>query len=204
MSIISPRFRPALKAGTEPFHAAGQPTGRTLADYWRWSASDLLSNTQRGVVAEYLVAEALGTAVRPRDEWAAFDVVNQNGDEIEVKSAAYWQSWAQDRPSAIKFRIAPVRQLWNPETNEYKKLDPPRRPAKIHVFCVLGRKTDLNPDPLDVSQWKFYVLPTAVLNREGPQQKTISLGPLKAMVRRTTGRGTVEYGSLGEVIDSVL
>ena len=204
MTANSPRSHPSLKAGTEPFHAEGQPIGPTVLDYWRWSASDLLSNTQRGVLAEYLVAAALGTVVRPRDEWASFDVVNQDGDEIEVMSAAYRQSWAQDRPSAIQFRIAPIRWLWNPETNEYKKLDPPRRPAKIHVFCVLGRKTDLNPDPLDVSQWQFYVLPTAVLNREVPQQKTISLGPLLAMVQRTTGRGAVGYESLRGVIDSIL
>ena len=63
----------------------------------------------------------------------------------------------QDRPSYIQFRIAPIRQLWNPEINEYKKLDPPRRTAKIYVFCVLGRKSDLHPDPLDLGQWMFYV-----------------------------------------------
>ena len=85
MTANSPRSRPVLKSGTEPFHAAGQPIGLTLVDYWRWSASDLLSNTQRGVVAEYLVVAALGTAERPRDEWVFFNVVNQSGLEIEVQ-----------------------------------------------------------------------------------------------------------------------
>ena len=204
MTANSPRSRPSLKAGTEPFHAEGQPIGPTLVDYWRWSASDLLSNTQRGVIAEYFVATALGTAGRPRDEWVSFDVVNENGDEIEVKSAAYRQSWAQDRPSSIQFRIAPTHWLWNPETGDNKQLDPPRRPAKIYVFCVLGRKADLNPDPLNVAQWRFYVLPTAILDREVPGQKMIRLNPLKALVRRTTGRGAIAYGSLREAIDEAL
>ena len=98
-----------------------------------------------------MVATALGTARRPRDEWVSFDVVNQNGDQIEVKSAAYRQSWAQDRPSNIQFRIAPTHWLWNPETGDNKELDPPRRTAKIYVFCVLGRKAEpsasLSDDP---------------------------------------------------------
>jgi hypothetical protein len=32
----------------------------------------------------------------------------------------------------------------------------------------------------------------------------ISLNPLKALVRRTTGRGAIEYGRLREVIDEAL
>ena len=36
-------------------------------------------------------------------------------------------------------------------------------------------------DPLNLSQWEFYVLGTAVLDREVPTQKTISLGALEEL-----------------------
>ena len=48
------------------------------------------------------------------------------------------------------------------------------------------------------------MLPTAILDREVPEQKTISSRPLEAMVRRTTGRGAIGYESLRGVIDSVV
>lgn len=36
-------------------------------------------------------------------------------------------------------------------------------------------------DPLEVAQWKFYVLPKSKLDRNMPKQKTIGLGPLIAL-----------------------
>ena len=36
-------------------------------------------------------------------------------------------------------------------------------------------------DPLDVAQWTFHVLPTSVINQKALAQKTIRLGPLKAL-----------------------
>ena len=73
-----------LRAGSEPFRLAATATDFTLLDYWRWSGSDLLSNAQRGVMAEFLVARALGTAGTPRLEWGAFDVQTRKGDPIEI------------------------------------------------------------------------------------------------------------------------
>ena len=48
------------------------------------------------------------------------------------------------------------------------------------------------------------MLPTAILDREVPQQEMISLNPLKALVRRTTERDAIGYGSLREAIDQAL
>lgn len=43
--------------------------------FWKWAFSDFLSNTLRGVLAEFIVATALGCAHRPRTEWDAYDLV---------------------------------------------------------------------------------------------------------------------------------
>ena len=61
------------KSGAEPFHCGGQPLSFDVLSFWQWSASDLLSNATRGVLAEYLVARLLGDTAGARAEWDPFD-----------------------------------------------------------------------------------------------------------------------------------
>lgn len=161
--------------GEEVLHSAGRPLERNLLDFWRWSSSELLGNTLRGVLAEYLVALDLGMADRFRTEWDAFDLQTSDGISVEVKSGAYLQAWHQERPSKIAFGIAPTR-AWDPGTGTLGTER--RRQAHVYVFCVLGEKGQLIVDPLDVNQWRFYVLATRVLNDRLAEQKTITLGSL--------------------------
>ena len=93
------------KIGQEHFRAGGEPLGFQLLDFWRWSASDLVGNTARGILAEYLVAQALGSTQPTRNEWLPFDVLSAGGVRVQVKSAAYLQSWYQPKPSRIAFSI---------------------------------------------------------------------------------------------------
>ncbi len=53
---------PALLSGGEPISG----TDATLRDVWAWAMSDLRTNTVRPMVAEFLVAKALGANGRPR------------------------------------------------------------------------------------------------------------------------------------------
>lgn len=46
------------------------------------------------------------------------------------------------------------------------------------MFCVLAHKDKGTVNPLDLSQWDFYVLDTKVLNDKVPKQKTITLSSL--------------------------
>jgi hypothetical protein len=86
------RIAASRKTGAEPFIADGRPTGMTLADFWAWSRSDLLDNTERGVLAEFIVAAAVGIPTAGvREGWAAWDLTTTDGVRIEVKSAAYLQ-----------------------------------------------------------------------------------------------------------------
>lgn len=41
--------------GNEEFTLHGKGAGITVLDFWRWAFSDLIDNTQRGVMAEFLV-----------------------------------------------------------------------------------------------------------------------------------------------------
>ena len=159
--------------GNESF--TGQDFG--VLDFWRWAYSDLLSNTLRGILAEFLVAKAVGATKSARREWDAFDVTTPSGVRIEVKSAAYVQSWHQDKPSNISFDIAP-KKSWDAETNTTDV--EPSRSADIYVFALLHEQNRDTVNPLDLNQWTFFVLPTATLNTLG-NQKRLSLGPLRKL-----------------------
>ena len=120
------------RIGNEPFHEEGQPLGYSLLEFWRWSASDLVSNATRGILAEFLVAKALGGPVTlVREEWAAFDLLFEN-IRIEVKSAAYLQAWHQLQFSKIQFSTRLTR-AWDAETNLMS--DELQRQADVYVFA---------------------------------------------------------------------
>jgi hypothetical protein len=160
-------------------------------EFLAWAYDDLLTNTTRGVLAEYIVAKALGIRDTKRVEWDQYDL-EINGVGVEVKSAAYAQSWEQTGPSVISFGIGP-KTGWDARANTYAAS--PGRSAAVYVFCLLNGTDSDHVDPLDVEQWTFYVLPTSVLNREVPEQKTIRLGPLKDL-----GAHSCAYGELKAAI----
>jgi len=82
-----------LITGSEEFNNGGLKLPASLLDFWKWSSSDLLSNALRGVLTEFIVAMALGISIdKPREEWAAYDLVTNDGIKVEVKSAVYVQS----------------------------------------------------------------------------------------------------------------
>lgn len=168
----------SLKSGSEPLHSNGQALPQNLLQFWQWSSSDLLSNALRGVLAEYLVATAIGCEQSPRREWDAYDLETAEGTKVEVKSAAYLQSWSQQDYSAIQFSIKPS-QGWNAVDNTYSPQS--KRQAYVYVFCVLNHKDKTTVDPLNVSQWDFYILPTRVLNERLAQQSTLSLSSLRRL-----------------------
>jgi len=142
--------RPLDLDGTEPFIGLAG----TVKDFWSYAARDLRANTIRGVLAEWLVARAVG-ATESQPEWSEFDVLTPTGVRVEVKSSAYLQAWAQRKLSTISF--SGLRsQKWDPETgySGQRTLN-----ADVYVFCVQTADSHDSYDPLDVAQWNFYVLP---------------------------------------------
>ena len=147
------------------------------------------------------MAKALGICDTKRVEWNRYDLeieefvvdgVRIKEVGIEVKSAAYVQAWEQARPSEIVFSIRPARG-WDKRTNT--TADSATRSAAVYVFCVLEGEVKKRIDPLDVAQWTFYVVPTAVLEREVPKRKTIGLAMVKQLAE-----GPRTYDQLGDGI----
>lgn len=148
------------KTGNERFRYGHRNLEFSVLDFWQWAASDLLNNRERGILAEFLVAKALGVDGKLRIEWDAKDLITRSGKFVEVKSAAYVQSWAQDAHSYIGYDIAP-RKGWDADSGTYAEEF--SRAADVYVFCLLAEREHARIDPLDVGQWKFWVVSTRCL-----------------------------------------
>jgi hypothetical protein len=150
--------------------------GYNFEAFLRWNSGHLLENRTRGAYAEWLVHRALG--VDPgehRIEWAEVDLHDEDLS-LEVKSAAYVQSWQQGKPSAISF---PIEQ----------------RKTTAYVFCLLAEQNRELVDPRDLNQWLFWVVPTTKLHAE---RKSIGL---QALIR-AHGEG-MSFGELAAQINQL-
>lgn len=165
-----PAISTKKKTGKEVFLNGGR--GITLYDFWAWGFSELVGNTERGKLAEFIVAMAVGAAEGISNSWESYDLRTPAGIRVEVKSSAYLQTWAQKELSKIIFSIRPTH-AWDSTGNIFDESI--QRQADVYVFCVLKHKEQETLNPLDLDQWEFYVLSTAVLDREAAGQKTIGL-----------------------------
>jgi len=184
------------KTGKEVFHYNGKSLSIDLLSFWRWSSSDLVNNTLRGMLAEFIVSFALGCDKNIRKEWDAFDIKTSDGIKVEVKSGAYIQSWSQKKLSTIQFGIRPTLG-WDAASNSYSTEKV--RQSDVYVFCILAHKNKGTIDPLNLNQWEFYVISTEVLNKYVGNQKTITLSKLKQL-----GPLKVGFEKIGLAIKQVL
>lgn len=151
----------------------------TVGDYWQWAYSDIVVNTNRGALAEFIVSKAVGSTSEVRDAWASYDLVTPLGIKVEVKSSAYLQSWYQKSLASPGFGIRKTLG-WNPETSEYGKEK--RRQADVYVFCLLAHRDDKTTlNPLDLTQWEFYVVATKVIDHEFGEREGVSISQVREM-----------------------
>lgn len=161
----------------------------SVLDFWRFAINDLRTNNIRGYLAEFLVARAVGSDSL-RVEWDPWDVTAPDGTRIEVKSSGFLQSWAQKKLSAPTFRVAPAYS-WDAATGSWSSEQSFN--AHVYVFCLQTAKTHDEYDPLDVSQWTFYVTGRASIAAQVGAQMGL------ATVARVAG-SPVSYPELGAAI----
>ena len=183
---------PERLSGNESFSFNNVTLSRSLLNFWQWSSSDLINNALRGVLAEYIVASALNIDTGVREEWKAYDLDYKNL-RIEVKSSAYIQSWDQNKYSSISFSIK--RTLAYDEiNNEVIK----NRKSDIYVFCLLVHKIQETINPLNLNQWRFYIIKTDTLNSNLGNAQSIGLAKLKSLNPITCDYDKIKYS-----IDSI-
>lgn len=182
--------------GDNPFKINDGPSKYTLLDFWAWAFSDVLTNTTRGMVAEFIVATALGIDIKkPRDGWSKFDLIYRNIG-IEVKSSSYHQRWYQKSLSSICF-IVPKRKGWDETTN---KLDiESKRQAAIYVLSLLAEKDRDKVNPLDIDQWQFWIIPTLFFNDRKRSQHSITYISLMKEIGNS-----ISYNQIKSAVDSLI
>lgn len=164
----------------------------SVVDFWRWAFSDLRDNTTRGVLAEFLVAKAVGDDRGLRIGWDNFDAQAPDGTTIEVKCSAFLQSWTQRRHSELVFGRLSAREF-DANRNEYS-VDPRVR-ADVFVFAVQTQRDPAAYDMLDLSHWEFWVVAAdRIRERAG---KTVGIGWV-----REHATGPLPYAELGKAIRS--
>ncbi|MGW5524857.1 hypothetical protein [Gordonia sp. NPDC003950] len=182
------------RTGSEPFTFHADAQGATLNSFWSWAASDLLSNTLRGQLAEFIVGLALDCVdVRLRREWDAFDLKTDDGITVEVKSTAYLQSWGTTRSDSRRFDIS-ESTAWHADTNT--SATSASRPADVYVFCVHTAENRNVADPLRLDQWDFYVVSTTRINLILGQQKSIALSVLP----KALDTSPVAFGEVADAV----
>ena len=162
-----PRISPKRLSGIEEFSNTGRDVVVNVSQYWAWSHSNLSANIERGILAEFLVASALGVDGDPnlRDPWGDSDIIV--GDmRVEVKASAYIQDWNQKDFSRIVFSGLRGRWLREGVDNQGNSIpselntEPGGKNYKSHVYVLTVQKHQDHGtfDLLDLNQWEFYVL----------------------------------------------
>ena len=114
-----------------------------------------------------------------RNDWAAYDLETPSGIKVEVTSSAYLQSWHQTTISNPSFSIRKARE-WSPETNEFSEEQ--LRHSDVYVFCLLAHRGDKRLlDPLDLSQWEFYVVKTSEIDRIFEERASIGINQVQRL-----------------------
>lgn len=147
----------------------------TILDFWKWAYSDILTNRNRSIFAEFIVGHLLGVLDNPREEWAPYDF-EYNGKKIEVKSAAFVQSWEQEKPSKISFDISKKQEL---DDEGIYFTGETIRPADIYVFCLFSDMNLDSADVLNLDSWLFYIIPTHHIDEKFGDQKNVTLNRIK-------------------------
>lgn len=167
-----------IKTGEESFSKGWKQLSIKVKDFWwRWF-SQLVTNNLRGILAEYIVASDVGVTNAPREERDSYDLITPEKIRIEVKSGSYIQSREQKKLSSISFSIRSTRGYDNVTQKRDQNM---KRQSDVYVFCLLSHQDQATLNPLDMNQRDFYVVPTALLEKAVPWQKTITLQRLKSL-----------------------
>ena len=167
--------------GNEPFKEGNQDLGFNVLDFWRYAYSNLIDIEPE--IAEFLVGHALGLE-RPTNKvyWTPFDI--QYGEmKIEVKATGYTHTWTKKQSKMRRFDIKSSKE---------------GRQCDIYVFCLIGEYGEEPEavDPLNLTNWKFFVVPRSVVDESCGQEKSISLDKLLAL-----GYTPISYKKIKQTVD---
>ena len=156
-----------------------------VLSFYRWAVGDLTeSDSDVGILAEYLVGDLLGCLPPTRKVKATFDLIMKDGTTIEVKATTH---------KRVKKDRTPY-YCWDVSTqSEMLKGNRPIADEWIFLIASFPRETSRSPrvvQAFDLKNWKCYVV-------SGDQLRTA--GCTKYVSESTLRRLGVEPFPLGEL-----
>jgi len=159
------------RSDSDRFLNNGKPAGFSVGEFWRWGVADLAHPTILPWVAEYVVRQALNSLTPSRDPAPPAEVRTPNGARVRVVATSARPTVTGSKRWRVSFDVTPDNPVEDSAT--------PRRLADVYVFCLLDNQRPVPNDPLELSRWKFFVLPTHVLDRVCPEQRSINRDSLE-------------------------
>ena len=166
------------------------------SNFFRWALSEINSNLKRGLLAEYLTAEALGIEKGVHEEWGSHDL-EYKGKRVEVKSSGYGTPpfLKTKSPVVPKFDIRKRVGAWSNKTNTWEKYGEPERHNDVYVFAFTLAKSALEYKPFEKNSSNFVTAPTRKINSLYGDQSTVGIGSL------FRNFGIVQFSNLKNEID---
>ena len=186
---------PNLLTGKEPLTMGGEPIGYTVLDFWSFQHSNIWDVQEE--IAEFIVAKALGQNLPyNKNGWTLWDL-NYRGKRIEVKETGYYHSWRADgKVSQVRtFGITKAYSRYKDNTSSFE------RQNDVYVFCLNTGETRESSNPLELDNWRFWVVRTSTINEFCGDNKHITLGRLKKIANSPCGVG---YAELKATVDAAL
>ncbi len=157
-------------------HIKGLPN-TSILDFWQWTYSDILINKNREDFSLFLVAKALDLTQMPRIDWQECEL-RYRKKKIAVKTSGYIQSWKQKKAKRVLYDIAPKKGI---NAKQKDSLTFRNREAELYIFALHTQKEVSKMDILNLDQWRFYIVRTAVLDDEFETKKKIGLRALNKL-----------------------
>ena len=154
----------------------------SVLDFWQYGFSNLNSNALRGVLAEFIVENALNDKdkIIVRNPWGDYDVETKNGKKIEVKCSSYIQDWDQEKLSRIVWSGLKAKELyWSEAIKSYADIKQKDYKADIYILALLKHQDPKTLNILDLDQWVFYILTREQLKDISRNGSSISLARLQ-------------------------
>ena len=166
----------------------------SILDFWQWTYSDILINKNRDDLSLFLIAKALELTDMPRIDWQGCEL-RYRKKKIAVKTSGYIQSWKQTKPKRVLYDIAPKKGI---DAKRNDSMTFRNRESELYIFALSTEKDVKKIDILNLEQWRFYIVRTAVLDDEFETKKKIGLRALNKLAT------PIHHSRLKEQIDILI
>ena len=166
----------------------------TIKDYWQWTYSDLLIESNRTTLGLFIIAHALELTKMPRINWGIVDL-RYKRKKVSIDISSRIHGWKQSKSNRILFDITIKKGIH--AKNEHS-LTFKNREADLYIFGLHKEKELKKADFLNLEQWDFYVVSTSILDEKFPTKNKIGIRLLNSI------SNPIHYNEIQNTVNGLL